>query len=391
VQGAGGGRQNLDWRAFKYNASGNQQELLSTSDGVQAGEGIFLIRKGSFTVANRQTTLPPLIGDSAATMLLHAGWNIVANPFHQNVQWTNILTANALPLTTRRFEYLGEYDYDSVSLDFQPFRGYFFFNAFNFASLRIPYPFSSAAPNVPPFVGWRVQLKLRTQSNSDQHNYLGISPAADVGLDTLESRKPPFLFDHNSLSFQRPEWDARYPSFAEDYRPELGDGQAWDFVVETPTNQQAQLMLAGIEHVPSGFDVVLINLSNTTPVDVRRVQHIEFAPVKPTTRFKFIVGTPGFIAQQTSKLLPDRFALLPNYPNPFNPVTTIEFHVPQQSAVVLRIYDLLGSEVETLVRDEKLPGVYSVLWNATGYASGVYFYRMSAAGFEETRKLLVIR
>lgn len=103
-------------------------------------------------------------------------------------------------------------------------------------------------------MSWRVQLKLNTALNNDQQNYLGISPGANVGRDTLESRKPPFLFDQNSLSFKRPEWDARYPSFGEDYRPALEDGQVWDFVVETPTKQKATLRLAGVEQIPSDFD-----------------------------------------------------------------------------------------------------------------------------------------
>jgi hypothetical protein len=80
-----------------------------------------------------------------------------------------------------------------------------------------------------------------------------------------------------------------------------------------------------------------------------------------------------------------------NYPNPFNPSTTIEFVIGQSSLVSIAIVDLLGQEVAVLANDVKNPGTYTVSWDATGFASGVYFYRLKAGSFVETRKLVVAR
>ena len=90
---------------------------------------------------------------------------------------------------------------------------------------------------------------------------------------------------------------------------------------------------------------------------------------------------------------PTGFCLSQNYPNPFNPTTTIQFTIPQGTNIVatLRVYDVLGREVATLVNEVKQPGTYTVWWDATGLSSGVYFCRLSTVGFVQIRKLLLLR
>lgn len=92
-----------------------------------------------------------------------------------------------------------------------------------------------------------------------------------------------------------------------------------------------------------------------------------------------------------SSALPKEYALLQNYPNPFNPVTVIRFEVPSSKFVTLKVYDLLGREVATLVNEAKQPGTYDVTFDATNLPSGVYFYRLTAGEFVATRKLVLLR
>jgi hypothetical protein len=89
--------------------------------------------------------------------------------------------------------------------------------------------------------------------------------------------------------------------------------------------------------------------------------------------------------------LPTHFILNQNYPNPFNPTTTITFALPVKSFVSLKIFDALGREVETLLAEELSVGTYSKQWDASGLPSGVYFYRLQAGSFMETKKLLLLR
>lgn len=85
------------------------------------------------------------------------------------------------------------------------------------------------------------------------------------------------------------------------------------------------------------------------------------------------------------------FSLGQNYPNPFNPSTTISFHLPSESFVSLKVYDLLGREVSVLLLEELSPGRYAREWNARELPSGVYFYRLQAGDFMETKKLTLFR
>ncbi|MFZ0453900.1 MAG: SBBP repeat-containing protein [Ignavibacteriaceae bacterium] len=85
------------------------------------------------------------------------------------------------------------------------------------------------------------------------------------------------------------------------------------------------------------------------------------------------------------------YELKQNYPNPFNPTTTISYSLDRASLVILKVYDILGREVATLVNKEKMPGNYSVVFNAINLASGMYIYRMQAGNFIATKKLILLK
>jgi photosystem II stability/assembly factor-like uncharacterized protein len=89
--------------------------------------------------------------------------------------------------------------------------------------------------------------------------------------------------------------------------------------------------------------------------------------------------------------LPISFSLQQNYPNPFNPTTTINYSFPNSGLVIIKIYDVLGREVKTLINENKPAGNYSVQFNASKLVSGVYFYRMQAGEFVQTKKLLLLK
>ncbi len=88
---------------------------------------------------------------------------------------------------------------------------------------------------------------------------------------------------------------------------------------------------------------------------------------------------------------PQRFLLQQNYPNPFNPTTTINFSIPRSGLVKLKVFDILGREVKTLVSEQMTPGDYSIEFDASQVASGVYFYRLSVGQFSETKKMMLLK
>jgi hypothetical protein len=85
------------------------------------------------------------------------------------------------------------------------------------------------------------------------------------------------------------------------------------------------------------------------------------------------------------------YSLSNNYPNPFNPSTKIKYSVPQSSNVAIKVFDILGREVYKLVNDEKPAGYYEIEFNASSLTSGIYFYRLQAGSFVETKKMVLLK
>ncbi len=89
--------------------------------------------------------------------------------------------------------------------------------------------------------------------------------------------------------------------------------------------------------------------------------------------------------------VPKVFSISQNYPNPFNPVTKINYGVPKQSLITIKVYDILGREVATLVNDTKQPGYYTVDFDGSNFASGVYFYRFTAGTFTDVKRFILLK
>jgi len=123
-----------------------------------------------------------------------------------------------------------------------------------------------------------------------------------------------------------------------------------------------------------------IKIEKLILVDKNRQKIVEY-------EFEIILGNPPAI--------PVDYKLYQNYPNPFNPKTTIQYSIANEELVILKVYDLLGTEVAILVNEEKLPGKYEINWNASTEAgrlpSGVYFYRLQAGSFIVTKKMILLK
>ena len=100
-------------------------------------------------------------------------------------------------------------------------------------------------------------------------------------------------------------------------------------------------------------------------------------------------GTPSLVSN--TKTYPSVYMLRQSYPNPFNPITTISFSLPLKSFISLKIFDLLGREVATIVSEQLSAGNHAIKWNAVNMSSGIYFYRLQAGSFTETKKLVLLR
>ena len=142
------------------------------------------------------------------------------------------------------------------------------------------------------------------------------------------------------------------------------------------------------------------NGNSNSPKDYSFIDNMLNLNLKLSYRLKQIDKNGKFtysdVVEVESNNIPTEFALYQNYPNPFNPTTTIKYSVPkivnnQSSIINLKVYDILGNEIATLVNEQKAPGNYEVQWNASGFASGVYFCRLQSEDFISVKKLLLMK
>jgi Tol biopolymer transport system component len=123
--------------------------------------------------------------------------------------------------------------------------------------------------------------------------------------------------------------------------------------------------------------------------------------IKIACRLAILLGEAGIYRLSIKEILTDVkfsnsnlpviFSLSQNYPNPFNPTTTVNFSVPKSGFVTIKLYDILGKQVATLINDNKPAGNYSVKFDGSKLVSGVYFYRMETGSFSQSRKLLLLK
>ncbi|MEP7146541.1 MAG: T9SS type A sorting domain-containing protein, partial [bacterium] len=92
-----------------------------------------------------------------------------------------------------------------------------------------------------------------------------------------------------------------------------------------------------------------------------------------------------------SNEIPGNFSLSQNFPNPFNPKTIINYELPTANYVTLKVYDVLGNEVKTIVNEKETAGSYAIEFDASGFPSGIYYYKIKAGEFEQVKKMILLK
>jgi hypothetical protein len=156
------------------------------------------------------------------------------------------------------------------------------------------------------------------------------------------------------------------------------------------------IRFSGVEGVPTDYEVRLINLSNTVPVDLRKTKEYSYRSAEEVTRFKLVIGKRQFVENELASFVPQKFELLQNYPNPFNPSTQIRFDLADASEVRLVVFNLLGQKVRTLVAANMPAGAHHIAWDGRDdrgldVSTGLYLYKLQAASFVSCRKMLLTR
>jgi len=247
---------------------------------------------------------------------------------------------------------------------------------------------------------WLLQIKAQSQAAVDIDNFLGMSSEAGVSWDELDRPEPPVIGEFVSVYFPHPEWSELSENYCTDFRPEISDGDIWEFEVKTNIRDVVNLTFEGINDIPNGYDVWLLDPVLLTSQDLRQNEHYSVAAsVQHPKRLQLLIGHPDFVNEKlaTSTNIPQTFELFQNFPNPLNPTTTIRFGLPKEAKVTLKIYNILGEEVVTLLNDELKPaGFHASVWdgrnqNGRRASSGLYFYQLKTRDLILTRKMALVK
>ncbi|MCI0551975.1 MAG: FG-GAP-like repeat-containing protein [Anaerolineae bacterium] len=410
------------WRCYEVRADQTRAEYPNISE-MAPGKALWLIVKDQGKVidtgAGRSNRT-----DKKYAIALHPGWNLVANPFNFRVPFDN-LSLKSSGLFPELRSYTGSWNNpvtETVS-EMLPFQGYAVFNTLDSIDSLLVDPdlsvgssaFSAPFPNemnneaergrreslkgrLQTF-SWSIQIHAQCQQARDADNIAAIMPAASKHWDELDFAEPPVIGEYVSVYFPHDEWDTPTHIYCTDVRPEPSNGEVWEFEVATNIRDVVHLRFEGIESVPQDFEIWLVNEALKISQNLREHSSVAVAGSEHPKLLKLVVGRREFVNEKltASQEIPVTYELSQNFPNPFNPVTTIRFGLPKDERVTLKVYNLLGEEVATLASDEKKKaGYHAAIWNGMNrdgqaVASGIYLYQLRAGSIALMKKMAVVK
>jgi len=249
-------------------------------------------------------------------------------------------------------------------------------------------------------MSWAINIVAQCQQARDVDNYAGVGLLSSPDWDQSDVPEPPPVGEYVSVYFPHPEWKQLSKQFCSDTRPELSKGEEWEFEIKTNIHDKVNLTFEGLETVPEEYEIWLVDKVLNITKNLRQSGSYSVAGGNENNpkRLSLVVGKQGFLQEKLNELqnIPTNYELSQNYPNPFNPVTTIRYGLPSAGITTLKVYNILGKEVITLLDNKSQEaGYHSVIWdgsNADGnvVVSGMYFVKIKVGTFIKTMKMLFI-
>jgi hypothetical protein len=382
------------------------------------GKSIFLITKENKTLTSGAGAT--VITTEPFKIDLKLGWNMIANPFNFDIPIQNVK-----PDSLRDDLYAYNGAFVSFPNFLKPWEGYMI-KVKAPVTLTIQPSETVVNPQSAPQTGsstitklvvspatklrvnsaeppdWFIRVQATCERASDVDNIVGVVKDAAMEWDYHERFEPPPIGKYVMVSFPHRDWQCYPDVYTTDFRPPSSDGYVWDFAVSSNiSGKPATLRFDHLESLPPEYEIKLVDLSLKLAQDLRRETQYTFRSNNAESKktFRLLIGKADFITERSASVspAPTTYELAPNFPNPFNPSTSIKFGLPEKSRVSLRIYNLLGKEVATLFDDiEKEAGYHAAIWEGkdrqgNAMPSGIYFYRLTIGNLVLTKKMTLIK
>ncbi|MCI0495808.1 T9SS type A sorting domain-containing protein, partial [candidate division KSB1 bacterium] len=388
------------WRLFRWE-DGDYVEYPDITASFTPGAAFWLVTRDSesFDVDNGIST------DSSQpfSYTLQPGWNQVANPFAFPVLSDTVeVPENALDSPV--YFDGADYQYDVPTIE--PWQGYFVYN-------RTSSPVTILVPPIASQGGIRklskrlainsdteymLQLSAAMQNTKlmDTQNYLGLREKASDFRDDLDLAEAPPIGEYIQLSIIENE-----ERFAANFKPVLSPGNQWDVELKVAPLIEMPIHISLLEtgNLPEGQQLFILDKDYDCAIPIAEQNFsVKISRGMPVRHFKILVGTKEYAEQNSQgiSLLPLNYELGQNFPNPFNPETTIPYQLGKRSEVTLEIYNIISQRIRTLVHGVQSTGQYAVTWDGTDDAgksvvTGIYICQFQADEFAATQKLILVR
>jgi hypothetical protein len=316
------------------------------------------------------------------SMTIIPGWNQIGNPYVFRIDWPETDTLLSLPVywDVRTSTYF----YEQTQLI--PWIGYWIYNESDYSITVNVLPVESDTVYV--FTGRNeneFMLKLHLSSGKGFHDeiYLGM---LDNPLRNNNVYKPPSTSNELSAGIIS---DSKI--FAKNMKKRSAEGEYWDFSVQSMIKDNVELRIEYLDPLPEDFDIWILDLNSNKSLPVYK-NYVRLTPGN-NGLYRIITGTREYAENNSGKisLIPSELTLYQNFPNPFNPYTTIAYSLPERGIVKLILYDALGREIKMLANEEQSTGLHEVELNMLEYASGIYFYSIHFKNSRLTKKLILLK
>ncbi|TDI93487.1 MAG: T9SS type A sorting domain-containing protein [Caldithrix sp.] len=392
------------WRFLEYLGDNNYVEYPDITE-IMPGKGYWFLVSEPVRVIDTGAGTSNITSEEYA-IALGPGWNLIGNPFNFPIPVANILLQSRVA-DLRTFTGSWNNTVTDPVPRILPFEGYTVFSEISTTLLINPdlsvstSSLAKAAESISENeILWSIEIHAQSQQARDVDNVAGVVLSAAENWDQRDLPEPPPIGEYVSIYFPHPEWGKLSKRFCTDFRPEFSQGNTWEFEVKSNIRDRVQLTFAGLETVPSEFEIWLVDETLNLTQNLRdNTRYAVAGSEEHPKSLKLLVGKTEFIGENLASVqtIPSDYELSQNFPNPFNPATTIRYGLPRDEMVTLKIYNLLGKEVATLLNNErKLAGNYAAIWDGRNnqgqvVASGIYIYQLQAGEFSAIKKMVYVR
>ena len=334
------------------------------------------------------------------TIELKTGWNMVGSPFAFPVE------VSADPNEVSALYFFGDStNRDGWSLQeyrMDPWAGYAVYTELDSATIELlPFPIENQENSTNRIAGegWTIALSVESERYIDKSMVIGRHRNAKDVKDGMDIPLLPSVSKGLSVALSLDN-DTRF-NYSSDIRSTDEQNGVWSLSVYSssdPGPVEFSAVANGL--IPPEISVAVLD------IQTRKIyQDVLVNPftiddrLKLGYELKFVAGDPAYVESMLLEILsqiPSEFALGQNYPNPFNPITRLDYQLPRRSDVSIRVYNMLGQEIITLLRQEQPYGKYSVSWNGLDkygkqVASGVYFTELKSRNIRRVTKMLLLK